>query len=185
MNVKKVYVFLAEGFEEVEALLPVDLLRRAGVEAEMVSVTGNRMVKSSHSVKIEADRLYEEIKVKEADMLVLPGGMPGTRNLAAHTGLCEALKSFHKEGKPVAAICAAPSVLGANGILEGKRATCYPGFEGELKGAKVVAEPSVTDGNVITGKGAGAATEFALALVEKLISKEKALEIKAQIQFSH
>lgn len=181
----KVYIFLAEGFEEVEALMTVDLLRRAGIDLQMVSITGNKQVTGSHHIKIEADKLYEEIEPQEADMLILPGGMPGTRNLAAHEGLCSWLKAFGQEGKGLAAICAAPSVLGANGLLEGKKAVCFPGFEGELTGAEVLAAPAVRDGNVVTAKGLGAAVEFSLAIVETLISKEKAMEIKAQIQFSH
>lgn len=178
----KVYIFLAEGFEEVEALMTVDIVRRAGIPMEMVSVTGKRKVKSSHEITIEADRLYEEIQPEEAAMLVLPGGMPGTRNLALHQELCKQLRAFHKEGKPLAAICAAPSVLGANGILEGKRATCYPGFEKELTGARVAEEACVVDENIITARGLGAAAEFGLAIVEKLAGSEKAAEIRTQIQ---
>lgn len=179
----KVYIFLAEGFEEVEALMTVDIVRRAGIAMEMVSVTGKREVKSSHGIKIEADKLYEEIQPEEAAMLVLPGGMPGTRNLAQHKELCEQLREFHKKGKPLAAICAAPSVLGANDILKGKRATCYPGFEAELAGAEVVKAPCVVDGNIITARGLGAAVEFGLAIVGQLLGEEKAEEVKEQIQF--
>ncbi|MFW5630100.1 MAG: DJ-1 family glyoxalase III [Acetivibrio ethanolgignens] len=179
----KVYIFLAEGFEEVEALMTVDIVRRAGISMEMVSVTEEKRVTSSHGIVLEADSLYEEINPAEADMLVLPGGMPGTRNLAAHKELVEQLKAFHRTGKKLAAICAAPSVLGAHGILEGKKATCYPGFEKELIGAEVVKEPCVVDGNVITARGLGAAVEFGLAIVEQLLGAEKAAKIKEQIQF--
>lgn len=182
---KKVYIFLAEGFEEVEALMTVDMLLRAGIDMQMVSITGKTTVAGSHHIKIEADKLYEEINPGEADMLVLPGGMPGTRNLEAHEGLCTQLKEFYQSGKPVAAICAAPLVLGANGILEGRKATCYPGFEEELTGAVVTDMPVVSDGNVITAKGLGTAVEFSLAIIEKLISREKAEEIKEQVQFFH
>lgn len=179
---KKVYIFLAEGFEEVEALMTVDILLRAGIDMQMVSITGDKIVKGTHGIKITADKLYEEIQPQEADMLVLPGGMPGTTNLAAHEDLTTQLKEFHQKGKGLAAICAAPSVLGKNGILQGKQATCYPGFEDTLACARVVKESVVVDGNIITAKGLGVATEFALAIVEKLVSREKALEVKAQIQ---
>lgn len=182
---KKVYIFLAEGFEEVEALTVVDILRRAGIDIQTVSVSGGKQLTSSHNVKIEADVLYEEIEVQKADMLVLPGGMPGTRNLEAHTELCSQLRAFDKEGKNLAAICAAPLVLGANEILQGKKAVCYPGFEKELLGAVVVDSPVAEDTNVITGKGLGAAIEFSLALVARLEDKEKAAQIKEQIQFPY
>lgn len=181
---KKVYIFLAEGFEEVEALMPVDILRRAGIAIDMVSITGRRQVEGSHGIKIEADKLYEEIEPEKADMLVLPGGMPGTKNLAAHEGLCSWLKKFHAEGKFLAAICAAPSVLGANGILEGKQAVCFPGFEKELIGAKVVSAPVAVDGNIVTGKGPGAAAEFSLAIAELLAGREKEQEIKEAMCFN-
>ncbi len=181
----KVYIFLAEGFEEVEALMTVDILRRAGIDMQMVSITGQKQVEGSHKIKIEADKLYEEIDPGEADMLVLPGGMPGTKNLAAHESLCSWLKAFHQAGKGLAAICAAPSVLGANGILEGKQAVCYPGFEKELTGAKILEAPVVRDKNVITARGLGTAVEFGLAIVEMLVSREKAKEIKEQIQYPY
>lgn len=125
---KKVYVFLAEGFEEMEAVTPIDLLRRAGVDAKLVSVTGNRAVTGAHGVTYLADLLFEEIE-EDADMLVLPGGLPGTTNLQAHEGLTKLLLKQHEAHKWVAAICAAPMVLGALGIVKDRHATIYPGIE--------------------------------------------------------
>lgn len=182
---KKGYIFLAEGFEEVEALMTVDILRRAGVDLQMVSITGKKEVTGSHHIKTEADKCYEEIHPQDADVLILPGGMPGTKNLKAHESLCEELRRFYQSGGLVAAICAAPLVLGANGILKGRRAVCYPGFEEELTGAVIEDLPAVRDGNVITARGLGASIEFGLMIVEALISKEKAEEVKGQIQFFH
>ena len=180
---EKVYVFLADGFEEVEALSPVDLLRRAGVEVCMVSVTGNLTVKGSHGISVLADALFEETDFSDADYLMLPGGMPGTKNLGAHEGLCTLLKNAQAENKGIAAICAAPSVLGDLGLLEGKEAVCYPGFESRLRGAKVSGAYAVADGSLVTGKGMGAAVLFGLKLVEVLKGKDTADELKANIQY--
>ena len=148
---KKVYVFLAEGFEEMEAVTPIDLLRRAGVDAKLVSVTGNRAVTGAHGVTYLADLLFEEIE-EDADMLVLPGGLPGTTNLQAHEGLTKLLLKQHKAHKWVAAICAAPMVLGALGIVKDRHATIYPGIEDKLIGATPLTDEVVVDGNVITSR---------------------------------
>ena len=145
---KKVYVFLAEGFEEMEAVAPIDLLRRAGVDAKLVSVTGNRAVTGAHGVTYLADLLFEEIE-EDADMLVLPGGLPGTTNLQAHEGLTKLLLKQHEAHKWVAAICAAPMVLGALGIVKDRHATIYPGTEDKLIGAAPLTDEVVVDGNVI------------------------------------
>lgn len=177
----KVYIFLAEGFEEVEGLTVVDLLRRAEIDVEMVSITGKKKVTGSHGIRVEADTVFEMIEVEDADMLVLPGGMPGTKNLLFHSEFCWELKSFYESGKPVAAICAAPMVLGENGILEGKRAVCYPGFEENLKGATIETQEVVTDGNVITSRGLGTAIEFAAAIITYLAGEEKAQQIKESV----
>ncbi len=174
----QVYIFLADGFEEIEGLTVVDLLRRAEIQIDMISITGKKQVVGAHGIKVETDYLYEEVNIEEADMLVLPGGMPGTKNLAAHAELCSQLKAFHQAHKGVAAICAAPMVLGKHGILEGKRAVCYPGFEEYLKGATVEKLEVVTDGNVITSRGLGTAIEFASAIITHFIGEEKAQEIK-------
>jgi 4-methyl-5(b-hydroxyethyl)-thiazole monophosphate biosynthesis len=172
----KVYVFLAEGFEEIEGLTVVDLLRRANISTEMVSI-GEVLVKGSHGILVTADGLFEDYDYADAELLVLPGGMPGTLNLGNHEGLCTLLKKHFAQGKKVAAICAAPSVLGKLGILEGKKATCYPGFEDQLTGAVLSEEKAVVDGTVITGKGMGAAIEFSLALIAQLVDQETAEKI--------
>lgn len=178
----KVNVFFATGYEEVEALTVVDILRRAGIETNMVSLTGEKIVKSSHGIGICMDLLFEEID-DSADMLVLPGGIPGTPNLKAHAGLNDMIHSFDKAGKYLAAICAAPTVYGSLGLLEGRRATCYPGMEAELKGAIPVEEPVVADGNYITSRGLGTAIDFALKLVEVLIDREAADDISGKIVY--
>ncbi len=180
---KKVYLFLANGFEEVEGLTVVDLLRRAGIDCQTVSTTGELTVTSSHKITIHADRLFEDGALTDADMLVLPGGMPGTLNLLAHEGLKALLCSYAAEGKYLAAICAAPSVLGAHGLLKGKKATCYPGFEEKLTGAACTKDNVVVDGNIITSRGLGTAIEFALALITTLTDTHKATEVAASIQY--
>ena len=178
---RQVYIFLADGFEEIEGLTVVDLLRRAGISIDMVSITGKKQVVGAHNIKVEADYLYDEVEIEKADMLVLPGGMPGTKNLLAHESLCNELKAFHKAGKGVCAICAAPMILGEHGILEGKRAVCYPGFESYLKGAIVEQCPVVRDGNVITSRGLGTAILFASEIIAYFAGKEKAEEVKEAI----
>lgn len=173
----KVYVFLADGFEEIEGLTVVDLLRRAKIETEMVSIMDTRQVKGSHGIAVSADSLFADQTYEDAEMLVLPGGMPGTLNLGNHEGLCELLKKHYAEEKKIAAICAAPSVFGKLGFLNGRVATCYPGFETQLEGAIVCAAKVAVDGNVITAKGMGVAIDFSLKLIELLADKETANEI--------
>ncbi len=179
---KKVYVFLAEGFEEMEAVTPVDLLRRVNVDAKFVSITGNKAVTGAHGVTYQADLLFEEIE-DDADMLVLPGGMPGTTNLMAHAGLAELLVKQYDARKWVAAICAAPMVLGALGIVMGRFATIYPGMEEYLVGAELSSDEVVLDGNVITSRAPGTAIPFALKLVEVLVSESYAEHLKGEIVF--
>ena len=169
----KVYVFLADGFEEIEGLTVVDLLRRAGEEVETVSIMGRKMIEGSHKIKVEADALFEETDFTEGKMLVLPGGMPGTRHLGAYKPLTDMLCDWDTKGKQLAAICAAPSVFGDLGILNGKEAVCYPGFEERLTVA-------VTD-HVITSRGMGTAIDFAAALIARLQDEKKAEEIKTSI----
>lgn len=177
------YIFLAEGFEMIEALTVVDMLRRAGMEIHTVSISGTEMVTSSHNVAVKADMLFEDVDFAGADMLILPGGMPGTKHLGAHKALTEQLVHFHQEGRKLAAICAAPSVLGELGILKGKRATCYPGFEDKLAGAEFVKAPAVVDGNIITGRGMGAAIDFASAIITDAMGQDRAKEIQAGIMY--
>ena len=178
---KKVFLHLAEGFEEVEALAAADILRRGGIDTVLVSVTGNKTVKGGHDIKVEADALFEEVDYGEADMLVLPGGGLGTQNLKAHQGLSEKLLEFNSQKKWLAAICAAPSVLGRLGLLKGKTAVCYPGVEEELEGAVIGIGPVEVSEHIITSRGVGTALEFGLKLVEVLSGSEKALSVRKSI----
>lgn len=182
---KKVYVFFANGFEEVEGLTVVDVLRRAGVEVCMVSVTGKTAVTGAQGITIQTDKLYQETDVCDGDMLVLPGGQPGTTNLGEYEPLTELLKAWNKEGKRIGAICAAPTVLGGLDILKGRKAICYPGCEAQLTGAEIVNERVVTDGNITTSKGIGTAIPFALELVKLLIDEKTSEEIKNGIVYGH
>lgn len=180
---KRVCVFLADGFEEIEALTVVDVLRRAGVRVETVSISENEMVQGAHWISVKADRVFEETDFSGMDMIVLPGGMPGTKNLQKHRELGRLLQEYDKEEKWIAAICAAPSILGEMGMLSGRRACCYPSFEEKLTGAQVVEEPAVADGHIITGRGMGTAIPFALKLAEALVGAEKAEQIGKDILY--
>lgn len=175
---KTIYVFLAEGFEEVEALTPVDVLRRAGLPVKTVSVTGILTVTGAHGIPVLADMVFDEVKEAETEMIVLPGGMPGSTHLAAHKGLSDLILAIVMADKPLSAICAAPLVYGQLGLLKGKKATCYPGFEQFLEGAEYTGALVQTDGDIITGKGPGAAMEFAFAIVEKYCGPEKVQALK-------
>lgn len=181
----RVCVFLADGFEEIEGLTVVDILRRAGVDTKMVSITDSLLVTGSHKIAVQADGCIGDMDFSKTELLVLPGGMPGTLRLGECRKLTELLKQFNKEGKKVAAICAAPSVLGDLGILNGKKACCYPSFEERLAGAEVVYDKVAVDGNVTTSRGMGTAIPFALALAAQLVSEEKAMEIKKGIIYGH
>ena len=176
------YVFCADGFEEVEGLTAVDLLRRAGVSVTMVSIMGRTKITGARNISVNTDILIEDIK-EEADMLVLPGGMPGTNYLRDHEGLAELLKKQYEAGKWVAAICAAPSVFGGLGFLKDRKATSYPGCLDGIPVGEYTEEPVAVDGNVVTSRGVGTAIAFALKLIEVLISKEKADEIAASIVY--
>ena len=176
---KKAFVFLATGFEEIEALGPVDILRRGGVDVKTVSITGELKVAGAHGIEIMADILFAEADFTNVDAMVLPGGMPGSNNLNDCDPLREQLIKQYKEGKIVAAICAAPLVLGGLGLLKGRRATCYPGFEERLIGAEITNEATETDGNVITGRGPGLVFNFGLALLSALKSEGVAEETAA------
>lgn len=181
---QKVYVFLAEGFEEIEGLTVVDILRRAGIETVMVSIGTNRCVRGSHGITVEADILFEEVEREEALMYVLPGGMPGTRHLAEHKGLMALLVQEAQAGKKLAAICAAPGVLGELGLLNGQKASCYPGFEEKLTGAIVSEDAVSVSGNFTTSRGMGTAIPFALALTEQLAGRETAENLGKSIIWS-
>lgn len=174
---KKVCVFLADGFEEIEGLTVVDLLRRAGVQVMTVSITGDYTIHGAHGIDVQADKLFDEVNYSEEDMAVLPGGMPGTLNLGEHAGVKRVLEEFYQEKKYIAAICAAPSVLGKYGILKGRKATSYPGFEEKLVGAECVTDKVVADEFVITSRGMGTAIAFSLKLIEVLLGAELANKI--------
>jgi protein deglycase len=180
---KKIAVHLADGFEEIEAVSIIDVLRRANLDVIVISVTGKAEVTGAHQLKIIADVLFEQVSYDEIYMIVLPGGMPGAANLDAHTGLKLQIKQFNDKNKLLAAICAAPLVFGNLGILAGKHVVCYPGFEKYLKGAEILNIPVVESGNMITGRGPGVAIQFALKIVEKAISFEKAELVARQMLY--
>ena len=176
----KALIFLVDGFEEVEALATIDILRRGDVDLQSVSITGRREVMGSHKIPVIADILFEEADFN-VDMLIVPGG---TIAFNDHTPLKEQIKAFAESGKRVAAICAAPRVLGGLGLLKGKRATCYPGFEQYLDGAEFVPEKVITDGNITTGRGPGMAFDFALEVLELLKGKDTADKVAGQFLLS-
>ena len=180
----KVYAFLADGLEEVECLAVVDVLRRSGVEVTLVSVTGDRKVTGSHGIELGTDALFEDVNPDVADVLFLPGGMPGTNNLKAHMGLRAAVECANKQGRRIAAICAAPSILGSMGLLKGRTATCYPGFEDQLAGVSYTSQGVVTDGNITTGRGLGFALDMGLERIRLLQGPQQAQKIAAAIQYN-
>lgn len=171
---KKIAVHLAEGFEEIEAISIIDVLRRAEFDVTIVSMNKSMEVDGAHEITVKADTLFEDLDYDKIDMIVLPGGMPGSANLKAHSGLREQILNFEDMKKPLAAICAAPMVFGNLGLLKEKQATCYPGFEDELHGAVITGEAVEEAENIITGKGAGVAIKFALKIVELFEGKEVA-----------
>lgn len=175
---KKIGIFMADGCEEIEGLTVVDIVRRAKMEIVMISITGKREVTSSHQVIFLTDALAAEVDYDTLDGIVLPGGMPGTLNLQADETVNKVIRQFAAEGKLVCAICAAPSVLGAADILEGKWATCHPGFEEKLTGAKVEEKEVVVDGNVITSRGMGTAIPFALEIVRYFADDETVEQVR-------
>lgn len=184
---KGVYIFLAEGFEDIEALATADVLRRGGVPVELVSVTDEPFVVSSHRTAVGVDQTFDFFALHfdrgagEKDVMIFPGGMPGTRNLAQNGMLMEMMQEHYDEGGTVAAICAAPGlVLGQLDGIEGKRVTCFDGFEGILEeaGAKFEPRPAITDGRVITGRSAGHAIAFGLEILKKIKGEEKAAEVR-------
>ncbi|MBQ6885196.1 MAG: DJ-1/PfpI family protein [Clostridia bacterium] len=179
-----VYVFLAKGFEELEALAPVDVLRRAGVEVKTVGVTGKR-VSGSHGISVNCDITIAEATFDELEGIILPGGLPGTTNLEADETVQRFIDYCAENGKVIGAICAAPMILGHKGLLRGKNAVCYTGFEKELTGARMLDRPAVRDGNIVTGWGAGGAMEFALLYLEVISeSEELSKKIARNMRFS-
>jgi len=178
---KRAFIFLADGFEELEAIAPIDILRRADIPVVTVSVSDSRMVTGAHNLTLMADQLFSETDFSDNAMLILPGGGVGTKNLAAHKPLNELLLRQFEKNKNLAAICAAPSVFGNLGFLAGKEAVCYPGYEEKLVGAVLSDKSVVKSDNIITAKGAGVAIPFALKIVETLKGSELAHEIAKQI----
>jgi 4-methyl-5(b-hydroxyethyl)-thiazole monophosphate biosynthesis len=187
-NMAKVYVFLADGFEDVEALIPIDVLRRGGVDVVTVSTTEFPLVESAHGVNIEADIQFEQSDYSDADLIMLPGGMPGASNLFEHEGVCKVVMNQFAAGKKVAAICAAPAVVLAQlGVLDGKKATCYPGFEKALEetGATYTGDLVTVDGNITTGEGPAAAFPYAYELLTQLVDKNTSDQIAEGMRFKH
>lgn len=179
-----IYIFMADGFEETELTAPADILIRAGHEVKLVSVNGDMTVAGAHGIRYAADLAFDDCDFSDSELLILPGGMPGTANLQEHEGLKKLLTETHAAGGRIAAICAAPSVLGAYGICEGKSVTCYPGFEDKLTGAaKAGGFKVVTDGNITTSKGPGTALDFGLELVKVLDGEALADGIRSDIQY--
>ncbi len=181
----KIYEFLANGFEEIEALAPVDILRRGNQEVVTVSVTGSQYVQSSHGITVKADQLFEDTDLSDADMLLLPGGMPGSTNLNAHAGVKQALLDHHAAGRLIGAICAAPMVLGGLGLLRGRRATCSPGFEVYLDGADYTHELFTVDGTIITGEGPAATLPYAYRILETLTDSATVHTLQRKMQYLH
>ncbi len=178
-----IYVFLADGFEEIEALSPVDFLRRAGLEVKTVALNG-KYATGSHGIKVEADiNISEMILSQNTDAIILPGGMPGSTNLNESAEVQKAIDYAVSNEKLLCAICAAPFILGEKGLLNGKKATCFPGFENSLKGALISKDTVVADGNFITACGAGVAWEFAAEIAKKFVGEEKAQSILRGIQW--
>ena len=178
-----VYIFMAQGFEAIEFTTPLDMLIRAAIPVKTVSVTGELLVKSSQNIPIMADALFEDVDFTDADMLILPGGQPGATNLANHKSVEILLRQFMDADKPVAAICAAPMVLGGHGLIDGRKVTTYPGCEPGLGNAICTGALVEQDANLITGKGPAAAVEFANAIIRLLRSEELQKEVCSKMMF--
>ena len=177
-------IFLANGFEEIEGLMVVDLLRRVGIKVDMVSISDSTAVTGSHGITVTADMLLKDVDFDAYELLVLPGGMPGTTRLGECEVLCGELIKACNNGKKIAAICAAPTVFGKLGLLNGKKACCYPDMEDGLTGAEVSFEPVTVDGNITTSRGLGTALPFALALIEQLMDKQTADDLAKKVVYN-
>ncbi|MDR1559060.1 MAG: DJ-1/PfpI family protein [Clostridiales bacterium] len=173
-------VFFVNGFEETEAVTPIDVLRRGNIDVTLVSLEENSLVTGSHGITLVTEKMFSDIASKDFDMLILPGG-PGTALYKEHPQFLEYLTAHYKEGKKIAAICAAPSVFGMLGFLEGRRAVCYAGYEPELKGSVIGENPVETDGNVITSRSAATALLFGFALLEALAGKDAADKVRGDL----
>lgn len=179
----RVYIFLADGFEDIEGLTVVDLLRRADITIQTVSIKDTREVQTSHGISLLADSVFAETDFSDAQMLVLPGGMPGTKYLEEYKPLTELLTDFYQNGGKVAAICAAPGIFERLGFLKGRKATSYPSVMEQLKSARTSLEPVVVDGNVTTSRGLGTAIDFSLSLIGQLEGSAKAEEIAESVVY--
>ena len=175
--------FLADGFEEIEGLMVVDLLRRVGIKVDMVSISDVKEVTGSHGITVSADMLIKDVDFENYELLVLPGGMPGTINLGECEVLCSEVIKAYENGKKIAAICAAPTVFGKLGLLKGKKACCYPDMEDGLTGAEVSFAEVTVDGNITTSRGLGTALPFALALIEQLMDKKTVDELAKKVVY--
>ena len=180
---KKVYIFLADGFEEIEGLTVVDLMRRAKIDIQTVSITDTREITGSHGICLKTDLIFGQTDFTDADMLVLPGGMPGTKHLRDYEPLAELLLAFHEKKGRIGAICAAPTVLSGLGILSDRSVTSYPSCEPDIKAKQYLTDEVVVDGNIITSRGLGTAIPFALCLISQLLGREKAEEIRQSIVY--
>lgn len=180
----KVYIFFADGFEDIEGLTVVDLMRRAGIDIQTVSIKETKEIRTSHEIDLLTDRTFGECDFSDADMLVIPGGMPGTKYLNEYQPLRNLLADFYQKGGKVAAICAAPTVLASLGFLEERKATAYPSCMEGLAGAERSLESVVVDGNVTTSRGLGTAVDFALSLIGQLLGEKKADEIAESVVYS-
>ncbi len=180
---KKAGIFLADGFEDVEALATIDVLRRGGVDVQMIHVEGRETVVTARGIRLYTDRKLNEVCFSDLDAFILPGGLGGYQTLLANEKVQKEVKEGYERGKVIAAICAAPGVLGKIGLLQGKKATIYPGMEEELKGADYIKDELVQDGKIITAPGMGKSIEFGLAILKELTSEENAKEIAQSIVF--
>lgn len=177
------HIFIADGFEEIEALTVIDVLRRCGLELQTVSVTGTRLIKGAHQIPIMVDTVFRKGEIDKSDGIILPGGMPGAKNLFLHEGLRKALISHSEKRTLIAAICAAPMVLGRHQLLEGRRVTCYPGFEEHLLGAEVIDMGICEDGNIITAKGPIYALDFAYAIAARFVDSATLAQVKSAMLY--
>lgn len=183
MSEYRVAAMIADGFEETEAIGVIDLLKRVDIDVVMISIEKEKIVRGAHNIYINCDEIYDDISLEDFHMIFLPGGMPGTDNLNKNERLKKEIFEFFSLGKKIAAICAAPSILGDMGILKGKKATCFPGFEKRLKGADIINEKVVRDGNITTSKGLGTAIDLGLDIVEQVMGKEISKELGSIIQY--
>lgn len=177
-----IYVLLADGFEEIEALTPIDILKRCGAQVITAGVSQKSLITGAHDIKVEADILIDDIKKEAMECLIVPGGA-GYVNIEKSEKALDLIKFAAENNILLCAICAAPSILGRLGILDNRKAVCFPSYEKELKGALIVSDKAIADKNIITGKGAGAAAEFGFLIAEHLFGKNKAAEIKATMQY--